>query len=381
MNRRHFLAGLPALGAARPGAAAGRMHVYFGTYTQRGSEGIYRAELETGSGALSRPVLAAASVNPAFLAVHPTGRLLYAANEIGEFQGARAGAVSAFALDPATGTLTFLNQQSSRGAGPCHLVVDPSGRNLLAANYGGGSTVVLPIRGDGRLAEASAFVQHQGSSVNPRRQEAPHAHSINVAPGNRFAAAADLGIDRVLVFRFDPGAGTLSPNDPPAAPVAPGSGPRHFAFHPNGRFAYVINELLLTVTAFRWDGERGTLTEIQTVSTVPPGTTGEHLSTAEVQVHPSGRFLYGSNRGHHTLAIFRIDGRTGRLTPAGHQPTGGKTPRNFGIDPEGRFLLAANQDSDTVVVFRIDRESGLLRQVGEPVPVPMPVCVKFAAAT
>jgi 6-phosphogluconolactonase len=250
---------------------------------------------------------------------------------------------------------------------------------VLVANYGGGSVSVLPIQSDGRLGPATGFVQHEGSSVNPRRQERPHAHSMNLDAANRFAFAADLGLDKVLVYRFDANRGTIVPNDPPAATVAPGSGPRHFAFHPRGRNAYVINEMTSTVTAFRYDAGRGRLTELHTISTLPQGFTGNN-STAEVQVHPSGRFLYGSNRGHDSIAIFSIDSDTGRLTQVGHQPTGGRTPRNFGIDPTGVYLLAANQESSTVTVFRIDPRTGRLTPTGQTVNVPVPVCVKMMAA-
>ncbi|MGH7378010.1 MAG: lactonase family protein, partial [Candidatus Methylomirabilales bacterium] len=250
------------------------------------------------------------------------------------------------------------------------------GKAVLAANYGGGSVVALPVGAGGTLGEATAFIQHQGSSVNPRRQEAPHAHSINLDPENRFAVAADLGLDRLLVYRFDPARGTLAANDPPFAAVKPGAGPRHFAFHPRGRHAYAINEIHCTVTAFAWDGRRGALEEIQTVSTLP-GEVQEGFSTAEVQVHPSGKFLYGSNRGHDSIAVFAIDAASGRLTGVEHRPTGGKTPRNFGIDPAGAFLLAANQGSDSIVGFRIDPETGKLEPTGSVVRVPSPVCVKF----
>ncbi|HJS09091.1 MAG TPA: lactonase family protein, partial [Pirellulales bacterium] len=246
---------------------------------------------------------------------------------------------------------------------------------VLVANYGGGSVAVLPIDKDGRLRPASSFVQHKGSSVNPKRQEAPHAHSINVDPAGAFAVVADLGLDKVLVYRFDAAAGTLTANDPPHATVSPGAGPRHFAFHPSGRFAYVINEMNSTVTAFAYDAKKGTLSEIDTKSTLPGPQQGN--STAEVQVHPSGKFLYGSNRGHNSLAIFRIDEKTGALTAAGHQLTGGRTPRNFGIDPTGKFVLAANQGSDSVVVFRVDQETGKLEETGQSIKVPTPVCVKF----
>jgi 6-phosphogluconolactonase len=257
--------------------------------------------------------------------------------------------------------------------------VDKTGRNVLVANYGSGSVACLPVKEDGRLAEASAFIQHTGSSVNPQRQQGPHAHSVNMSPDNRFAMVADLGLDEVLVYRFDPVKGSLAANDPPFAKVKPGSGPRHFAFHPGGKFAYVINELASTVTALAYDARRGILSEVQTVSTLPPGFTGTS-TTAEVQVHPSGKFLYGSNRGHDSIAVFGIDARKGTLTPIEHVPTQGKTPRNFGIDPTGSYLLAANQSSDNVVVFRIDPQTGRLTPTGQVLEVGIPVCVKFVAA-
>jgi 6-phosphogluconolactonase len=350
--------------------------VYIGTYTQGKSKGIYLFRMDPASGQLTPAGLAAETVNPSFLAIAPNHRFLYAVNEIGEFGGTSSGAVSAFAIEPTTGKLTLLNQESSRGSGPCHLIVDRQGKNVLVANYGGGSVAVLPIRPDGRLGPATAFIQHQGSSVNPQRQKEPHAHSMNLDAANRFAFAADLGLDKVLIYRFDPNQGTLAPNDPAAAAVAPGAGPRHFAFHPSGRWAYVINEIDSTVTAFSYDAKTGALKSVQTISTLPERFTG-NSSTAEIQVHPSGKFLYGSNRGDDSLAIFRIDPDTGRLTSVGRQPTQGKTPRGFGIDPTGTFLLAANQDSDSVVVFRIDPETGELRPTGQVVEVPKPVCVQF----
>jgi len=350
--------------------------VYVGTYTQGKSKGIYLFHMDPASGRLTPAGLAAVTVNPSFLAIAPNHRFLYAVNEIGEFGGTSSGAVSAFAIDPSTGKLTLLNQQSSRGAGPCHLIVDKQGKNVLVANYGGGSVVVLPIRPDGRLGPATAFIQHQGSSVNPQRQKEPHAHSMNLDAANRFAFAADLGLDKVLIYRFDPAKGSLAPNDPVSVSVAPGSGPRHFAFHPSGRWAYVINEINSTVTALSYDAKTGTLRALQTVSTLPEGFAGNN-STAEVQVSPDGKFVYGSNRGDDSLAIFAIDPDTGLLSALGRQSTQGKTPRGFGIDPAGRFLLAANQDSDSVVVFRIDPETGKLQPTGQVEEVPKPVCVQF----
>jgi 6-phosphogluconolactonase len=353
-----------------------KLMVYVGTYTGTKSQGIYVFEMDLTSGATTPARLAGEAVNPSFVAIHPSQRFLYAVGEVSDFAGKKSGGVSAFAIDASTGNLTLLNQQSSGGAGPCHLVVDKAGKNVLVANYGGGSVAVLPIQADGKLGEASCFIQHTGKSVNPRRQEAPHAHSINLDAANHFAFVADLGLDKVLVYRFDAAKGTLTPNDPPAASVAPGAGPRHFAFHPGGRYAYVINEMGNTVTAFNYDAQKGVLTEIQTLSTLPQGYT-EVSHTAEVQVHPSGKFLYGSNRGHDSIAVYSIDQNTGRLTLVGISSTQGKTPRNFGIDPTGTFLLAANQDSDNIVVFRIDPQTGELKPTGQVVEVPRPVCVKF----
>jgi 6-phosphogluconolactonase len=251
---------------------------------------------------------------------------------------------------------------------------------VLVANYGGGSVCVLPILDDGQLDGATALVQHEGSSVNPRRQRGPHAHSVNVSPDDRFAFVADLGLDKVMIYRFDVTAGTLAPADPPWASVSPGAGPRHFAFHPGGKFAYVINELQSTVTAFAYDPERGSLDDLQTVSTLPSDFK-DNNSTAEVLVHPSGNFLYGSNRGHNSIAVFAIDARTGWLSPVEKESTRGSTPRNFGIDPTGRYLLAANQASDAIVVFRIDKATGALTATGQEIEVPSPVCVRMAAAT
>jgi len=354
-------------------AKAQAVRVYIGTYTGPKSKGIYQLRLDLASGSLSTPELAGETINPSFLAVHPSRRFLYA---VGEAWGQAAGSLSAFAIAPDTGKLTLLNTQPTGGAGPCYVSVDKQGTNALVANYGSGSVCVLPIGKDGRLAEATAVVQHKGSGPNPKRQEGPHAHSINLDPTGRFALAADLGLDKVLVYRFDPAKGTLVPNDPPAASVAPGAGPRHLAFHPNGQFAYVINEMGNTVTAFRWDASRGTLGELQTVPTLPADFRG-NSTTAEVQVHPSGRFLYGSNRGHDSIAIFAIDGEAGTLKPLGHQSTQGRNPRNFGIDPTGTYLLAANQNSDSIVVFRIDPQTGSLSPTGVTASVPSPVCVKL----
>src|SRR5579885_3563188 len=301
-------------------AAAGVYWVYVGTYTSGGgadrSRGSYLMEFDVRTGELGRPRLAAESPDPSFLAIHPNREFLYAVNESGEIEGRRDGGVSAFAIDPTSGTLTLLNQQLSAGAGPCHLVVDRQGRNVLVANYGSGSVGCLPIERDGRLRPAATMIQHRGQVADRRRQGGPHAHSINLDAANRYAVVADLGLDKVFIYAFDPEGGRLTPHRPPFTRVAPRSGPRHFAFHPDGRFGYVINEISRTVTAFAYDADHGPLTEIQTISTVP-AEARRGGSTAEVLVHPSGRFLYGSNRGHDSIAIFAIDPTTGKLTSLG----------------------------------------------------------------
>jgi 6-phosphogluconolactonase len=366
----------PALAQERDAASLPKMRVYVGTYTGPASKGIYRLDFDPVSGALTPKGVAAETTNPSFLAISPDKKFLYAANEVGKFDGKATGSVSGFAIDPKTGDLTPLNQKASGGADPCYLVVDPTGKNVLVANYSGGSVEVLPIDAGGKLGEPTSFIQHKGSSVDKGRQTSPHAHSFDLDASGKIAIAADLGLDKLLVYRFDPKQGRLTSNTTPHAIVAPGSGPRHFAFHPDEKHAYAINEMASTITAFDYDPSKGTFAEIQTISTRGPGGKPGN-STAEILVHPSGKFVYGSNRGDDSLAIYAVEPTSGRLKLVGHQATGGKTPRNFGIDPTGRFLIAANQDSSTLVVFRIDRETGLLKQVGEPVSVPKPVCVKF----
>ncbi len=364
--------------APRPPGSPADALVYFGTYTTPKSKGIYVSRLNVTSGALSAPTLAAEATSPSFLAVHPSQRFLYAVNEVNTFEGKPAGVVSGFAIDSASGALTAINQQSSGGAGPAHLVVDREGRNVLVANYGGGSVAVLPIDRDGRLQPASAFVQHTGSSVNAERQKAPHAHGIAIEPQNRFAYVADLGLDKVVIYRFDAATGSLAPSEPAFATVQPGSGPRHVALDPAGRFAYVINEMTCTITAFRRDAKTGALIEVQTISTLPDGQqVDKGFSTAEIAVHPSGRFLYGSNRGHNTIAAVAIDTASGKLIPIEHEPTQGSTPRGFGIDPTGAWLIVGNQRSDSVVVLKIDPKSGRLDPVGQPIELGSPVSVEF----
>jgi len=371
---RTFLLFLACIFTFHLQAAPKELLVYIGTYTKTEEQGIHWLKLDMESGKLTAAGKLAGQENPSFLAIHPNKKFLYAVNEIGNYKGEKAGGVSAYSIDPKTGALTFLNQQSSKGGAPCHLVVDATGRNVLVANYTGGSVASLPISRKGRLRKAASFIQHEGSSVLVPRQSKPHGHSINVSPGNKFAVAADLGLDKVLVYGFNAKGGKLTPAG--FAKLAPGAGPRHFAFHPNGKFAYVINEITLTVTAFAWDEGKGKLSELQTITTLPVER-GKGMSTAEVQVHPSGKFLYGSNRGHNTIAVFSIDQKTGKLKAVQHQSTLGKTPRNFGLDPTGKFLVAANQSSGDIFTFRINQDTGELKPTGHSVEIPMPVCVKF----
>jgi 6-phosphogluconolactonase len=368
---------LPKQAAAEEGKMD-KLWVYVGTYTdgKSKSQGIYRFELNLATGKATPAELAVKSKDPSFLAIHPNRRFLYAVGEGDNLGDKNVGSLSAFALDPKTGNLTFLNQESSGGSGPCHIIVDKAGKNVLAANYGGGSACSLPIQPDGKLG-AATVVQHKGSSIDKGRQEGPHAHSINLDAANRFAFVADLGLDKVMIYRFDPSKSTLTPNDPPAAEVGPGSGPRHFAFHPSGKYAYVINEMALTITAFQYDPVQGVLKTLQTISTVPPGPKSKTWSTAEVVVHPSGKFVYGSNRTQDSIAVFAVDADTGKLTARGHQSHKIKTPRNFAVDPTGAYLLAANQDGNSIVIFRINPETGELTPSGTEVEVPVPVCVRM----
>jgi len=371
-----------ATGIPDKAAAAGaEYYVYFGTYTGKKSKGIYASRFDVATGKLASPELVAETTSPSFLAANPKGTFLYAVNEIGEYGGKKAGAVSAYAIDRATGKLTALNQQSSGGAAPCHIITDKAGKNVLVANYSGGSVSVYPIRKDGSLAEVSSFIQHTGSSVNNSRQESPHAHGIYLDAANRYAFVPDLGLDKVLIYRFDAGKGTLTANEPAFGAVAPGAGPRHFALHPGGEFAYVINEMVCTLTTFRYDAKRGALTEIQTLSTLSPGEDFKPgYSTAELFAHPNGKFLYGSNRGHDTIVVFSVNEKTGELAHVQNASTLGKTPRGFGIDPSGRWLLAGNQNSDNVFVFSIDPKTGRLTPSGQSIEVGAPVSVLFVPA-
>ena len=363
--------------AAQKGGAKSEYLVFVGTYTRPGkSQGIYAYKFQSATGKLTSIGLAAEIASPSFLTIHPNQKYLYAVTEAYGVGGEKGGAVSAFAIDAAAGKLNFLNRVSTKGGGPCHLNVDKTGKALVVVNYGTGSTASMPVMEDGRLGEAASFIQHAGSSADPSRQKGPHAHSVNISPDNRFAIVADLGLDQVLVYKLDPAKATISSNDPPFTKVAPGAGPRHFSFHPNGKFGYVINEMGNTVTAFAWDAPKGVLKEIQTLTTLPADFKGVS-HTAEVLVHPSGKFLYGSNRGHDSIAVFSIDKSKGTLTPVDRTPTQGKLPRNFRIDPTGNYLIAANMNSDSMVIFRIDQKTGKLTPTGDVIQLGSPVCIKF----
>lgn len=356
--------------------AADATRVYIGAYTQEGIGGINQATLDLNTGELELVGLAGEATNPSFLALPANEKFLYAVSEVSDYDESHGGALSAFAVDAESGNLSLLNHQSSGGSGPCFVSLDKDGRHALVANYGGGSVAVLPIDAAGKLQPASSVIQQEGSGPNAARQTGPHAHSIKLDPANRFALACDLGADKVFVYRFDPANGTLTPNDSPWFETAPGAGPRHLAFHPNGKWVYVVNELDCTLIAAAYDAEQGILKAIQTETTLPAGGV-EGNTCAEVVVHPSGKFVYASNRGHDSIAMFAIDAESGKLTPLGQHPAGGKTPRNFNIDPSGKYLLAALQGSNRVVVHAIDQATGKLTQTDYAIDTPMPVCIKF----
>jgi 6-phosphogluconolactonase len=350
--------------------------VFIGTYSSPASKGIYVSRLDPSTGALSTPTLAAEIRNPTFVAASADGRFLYAVSEVDAVAGKPGGAVAAYAIDKAAGTLKALNTQSTVGGGPAHVSV--AGTMVFAANYGGGSVAAYRTQPDGSLTPASSFVQHKGSSVNPDRQKGPHAHAATPDPSGRFLYVPDLGLDQVLIYRIDARAGTIAPATPPFATVPPGSGPRHIAISGDGKHAYVITEMLCTIDAFDRDATSGALTPMQTISTLPAGQAVEKgFSTAEVLLHPSGKFLYGSNRGHNSLVVYAVDQASGKLRLVQHVPTGGKTPRAFNLDPSGAFVVVGNQDSDQIVVFRIDPAKGTLTLAGQPISLGKPVSFEF----
>jgi 6-phosphogluconolactonase len=350
--------------------------LYIGGYTQTAEQGIVVYQFNTETGELTLRSVAAGVANPSYLTVSPDKKVLYAVNEIHNYQGQRSGAISAYAIDPDTGDLCFLNQQPSMGVSPCYVTVDATGSIAYLANYSSGTAAVYPIQPDGSLAPASAHVQHEGSGPNTRRQEGPHAHSINLDPTNTYVYVADLGIDKLMIYNVDADAGTLQPNDIPFIDIEPGSGPRHLTFHPTLPYMYLTNEMGNTIMVYAFDASTGNLELLQTVPSLPEGWEGRN-TTADIHIEPTGHFLYDSNRGHNSLVTFEIDAKTGLLTLIGHTPTRGKTPRSFVIHPEGRFLLVANQDTNNIVIFSLDPETGALTPTGYEISSYRPVCLKF----
>src|SRR5215213_10688209 len=349
--------------------------VLIGTYTEHEgsqSKGIYVYQMDPANGTLTLQRDVRGVLNPSYLEIHPGRKFIYAVNELREFAGEKTGGVSAFSIDSESGEIDLLNAYSSRGQDPCYISIEQTGRFALVANYSGGNAAMLPIQADGRLGPASDVVQHSGSSVHPERQTAPFVHSIVPDPTNRFAIAADLGGDKLVIYEMDLQHGKLKKHS--EVKVQPGAGPRHSIFHPNGHYLYLINELNSTVIVYRYDSEAGSLEEIQTISTLPQDYEGENLCA---DLHIYGNYLYASNRKHDSIAWYRIDESSGRLSYEGEVPSGGREPRGFAIDPSGRFLLAAHERSDSVVIFQIDPATGKLLKTGHEAKVSHPVCVKF----
>ncbi len=360
--------------------------IYVGTYTepilfgtgqllQGKGKGIYSFRFDGKT--LSPHGITPNVRNPSYLAFDRPRKYLYCVNEFKEYEGKPSGAVSAFRIDQDTGALTYLNSKPSHGTDPCHLIVDPSGKYVLIANFASGSTTVLPIQADGSLGDETDWKQHVGSSVDPKRQTSPHAHAVEFDASGRFAYVPDLGKDEVVVYAFDNTTGKLTPANVPPVKTKPGAGPRQLVMHPKGKFAYLINELDSTMTAYAFDSQTGALTPLQTLSTLPAGGFDGVTSCAEVQITPNGKFLYGSNRGHNSIVGYVIDEATGRLTLIGHVSSGGRIPRNFEVDPTGRYLIAANQDTDNLVMYDIDQATGVLTASGQTADAGTPICVRF----
>jgi 6-phosphogluconolactonase len=381
--RPHLCAALLLALAVTPAKAAD-LPVFFGTHSAGPTQGFTVAHFDTDTGALTAPAFQTQADAAAFFVFTPDARFLYTCNSIGNFNGqTHMGAISAYAVDPATAKLTLLNQQPSGGEDPSYISLDKTHHFALVANYQGnrtpgegGTAAVFALKPDGSFGERTAFVQYKGSGIDPARQKQAYAHSIQTDPTNRFALVADLGQDKVFVYRFNAQDGSLTPNNPPAAPAKPGSGPRHLSFHPNGKFAYLVQEMGSMITAFRWDDQQGTLTPLQEISTLPADFKGTNTA-AEIRVHPTGQFLYATNRGHDSVAAFAVDADTGKLSPLGTVPSAGKTPRNFEFDPAARWMIVTNHGSNTVGVFAIDQSTGKLTQKGDPVTVPNPFCPRF----
>jgi 6-phosphogluconolactonase len=350
--------------------------MYVGTYTDGSSKGIYAYRLDPKSGKLTSLGLAAETPEPTFLALHPSGKYLYAVNEMNKFQDKQSGAVTAFAIDKGAGKLRQLNQVSTVGPGPCHLIVDKTGKTLLVANYAGGSFASFPIHPDGSLGDAGSFFKEEGSSVNRGRQEAPHGHSVYVTKNNKFVLAADLGTDKIMIFDLDPANGKMTPHNPPSVSVKPGSGPRHLAIAPDQKHVYALTEMASSVIAFDFDASNASMKEIQTISALPSDFKGQSTA-AEIEMDDSGTHVYTSNRGNDSIAVFTVDKASGKLTLEQIQSSGGKTPRGFMLDPSGKFLIAGNQTTNNFVVFRVDSSSGKLTPTGDTYEVGAPVSFVF----
>ncbi len=385
IKRRDLLKGIglgalctavPAFSGASTKENPKGFYVYVGTYTRGESEGIYVYWLDMPSGKLEYRNKATGIDNPSFLVIEPKHRYLYAVNEISNFEGKRGGAVSAFSIDQQSAGLKLINQQPTHGGAPCYVTTDNESEWILTANYSGGNAAVFPVENGGWVGPESDLVRHQGSSVNERRQKSPHPHCIILDAANRYAFVPDLGMDKVMIYKFDSAEGKLIPNEVPFFQTKPGAGPRHMTFHPNGKFAFVIQELNSTITSLAYDASVGSLEEIQTESTIPQDFEGENWC-ADIHVSPSGKFLYGSNRGHNSIVIFKIDETSGELEFVGRESTRGETPRNFAIDPTGKYLLAANQNTNNVFTFHIDPDTGKLEPTGHSADIPSPVCLKL----
>lgn len=365
-----ILSVLPSYSSSKvPASPPSEFYMLVGTYTSGKSEGIYVYKFNSKTGDLTYVSKATGLKNPAFLSFSPNQKYVYSVGETD-----KNGSVNAFSFDKKNGKLTFLNSQPSNGSGPCHVTTDLTGKWVIVGNYSGGSLSVLPVEKDGKLGAGIQTIQHEGKSVNAQRQEKPHVHSINIAPNNTDVFVPDLGIDKIVSYQLDAKTGHLSNGKPEYTTIKDGAGPRHFTFHPNGKFAYVINELDATVTAFHY--KKGGLSEFQTISTLPKDYTGQKWC-ADIHISPDGKFLYGSNRTHDSLVIYSIDPKTGELAYITNESVLGKTPRNFAIDPTGNFILVANQDSDNITIFKRNKQTGTLTSTGKSVEVGTPVCLKL----
>jgi 6-phosphogluconolactonase len=365
---------------ASPAIAGSSWHVYFGCYTgvKTGSQGIMVSRFNSDTGALSEPVLAAETGSPSFLVIHPDGKHLYSVGEM-DLPGFKGGPVSAWSIHQPDGALKFINKVDSGGGAPCHISLDATGKMAMVSNYGGGSIASYPVKDDGSLGNAATFIQHQGSGPDAARQRGPHAHSLNRSPDNRFAFSCDLGLDQVFTYKLNPAAATMTASGSTATP--PGAGPRHFAFHPGGKFAFVNNEMLMSVSTYAYAADSGSLVLVDTVSTLPPADQGKPgFSTAETVAHPNGKFVYVSNRTHDTIAVFTCDSATGKLTLIQNAPAEGRIPRNFCLDPSGRWMIVAHQDSKSAALFKVDPDTGKLSFTGTRISVGGAVCVRFLAA-